>query len=340
MIISAPNDPPRAETLVALLQARACSTPDAKAYAFLADGEAPAGALTYGALDRRARAVAARLREAAEPGARALLLYDPGLEFLPAFFGCLYAGLVAVPLHAPHQNRNLERVLTVQQDADAALGLIAAEKRDDVARWTETLPGLGALTWIATDAPDEAADPLPASACAPAGDDLAFLQYTSGSTSAPKGVMVGHGNLLHNLDEIHRCIHVTDDSIFVTWLPHFHDLGLIFGLLQPCFNGVPCHLMPPAAFLQRPLRWLRAISAYSATHSPAPNFAYDLCVDRIPSEKRQGLDLSRWKLAVNAAEPVRADTLRRFTEAYAPFGFRSQAWCPCFGLAEATLKVA
>ncbi|ACB75244.1 type I polyketide synthase [Opitutus terrae] len=326
-------------TLVALLRGRAQHQPDRRAYLFLADGETEEASFTYAELDRRARAIAARLQTITACGDRALLLYPPGLEFLAAFFGCLYAGVIAVPSYPPKRNRPDRRLQAIAADAGATVVLTNAEVADDLeARLTHS-PELRAWQWLATDRipTDEAAgwrDPQVR------GDDLAFLQYTSGSTSTPKGVMVSHGNLLHTLDDLDRGWDHTPDSVMVTWLPIFHDLGLIYGALIPLFKGFFCVMLPPPAFLQRPVRWLEAISRYRATHSAAPNFAYDLCVAGTTPEQRARFDLRSWRMSLNAAEPVRAETLAAFNAAFAPCGLSPLTVTPGFGLAEATLKVS
>jgi acyl transferase domain-containing protein/acyl-CoA synthetase (AMP-forming)/AMP-acid ligase II/acyl carrier protein len=325
-------------TLVALLRGRAGSEPDRIAYLFLADGEAEAARFTYGQLDERARAIAARLQADGRAGERALLLYPPGLEFLAAFFGCLYAGVIAVPSYPPKRNRPDRRLQSIAADAGARVVLTDAAVLADLGPRLTHTPELAALQWLATDTlPGGAAADwreLPVEAA-----QLAFLQYTSGSTAAPKGVMVTHGNLLHTLDDLDRGWEHTPESVMVTWLPIFHDLGLIYGALIPLFKGFRCVMLPPPAFLQRPVRWLEAISRYRGTHSAAPNFAYDLCVAGTTPEQRAALDLRSWRLTLNAAEPVRAETIATFNAAFAPSGLSPLTVKPGYGLAEATLKV-
>ncbi|HEY0172458.1 MAG TPA: amino acid adenylation domain-containing protein, partial [Pyrinomonadaceae bacterium] len=328
------------QTLVDLLRGRADGHPSKTAYTYLADGEVEASTLTYGELDARARAVAARLAEAGAAGERVLLLYPSGLDFIAAFFGCLYAGAVAVPAYPPRGTRHLARVQTIVRDARAkfALTTAAIHRRLDVFIREQEEPQ--ALRWINTDALPY--DELAGLWRPPALTDstLAFLQYTSGSTSAPRGVMVSHGNLLHNERLIQTAFRQTEESVIVGWLPLYHDMGLIGNVLQPLYLGASCVLMSPAAFLQRPARWLQAISKYRATTSGAPNFAYDLCVRKVTPEQREQLDLSSWRVAYNGAEPVRLDTLERFAEAFAECGFRRESLFPCYGLAEATLFVS
>ncbi|HWA08530.1 MAG TPA: type I polyketide synthase [Opitutaceae bacterium] len=326
-------------TLLALLRERARTEPDRQAYLFLADGETESARLTCGELDARARAVGARLQAVAAAGDRALLLYPPGLEFLSAFFGCLYAGVIAVPSYPPKRNRPDPRLQAIATDAGAKLVLTDADVLGELEPRLTHAPELRALRWLATDA-------IPAAEAAawrePAidGRQLAFLQYTSGSTSTPKGVMVSHGNLLHNLDDLDRGWEHTRDSVMVTWLPIFHDMGLIYGALMPLFKGFPCVMLPPSSFLQRPSRWLEAITRYRGTHSAAPNFAYDLCIASTTPEQRAKFDLRSWHFSLNAAEPVRAETLAGFNAAFAPCGLSPLTVSPGFGLAEATLKVS
>jgi amino acid adenylation domain-containing protein len=335
------NHGPTVTDMVALLRARAAQKPGATAYLFLADGETESAHLSFADLDLRARAIAARLRDTVPPGERALLLYPPGLDYVEAFFGCLYAGVVAVPAYPPSR-RHLPRLLAVIEDAAPALILttaeLAAKFRDGLAASSPGGEKGARREWLATDSvgPDWAErwhPPLvePAS--------LAFLQYTSGSTGDPKGVMVSHGNLIANQATIRRSFGHTEQSTVVGWLPLYHDMGLIGNILQPLYAGSTAVLMPPLAFLEKPVRWLRAVSAYGAATSGGPNFAYDLCVRKVTAEQKRELDLSGWTLAFNGAEPVRAATLERFAEAFAGCGFRRESFFPCYGLAEATLFV-
>ncbi len=327
-----------AATLAEALRLRAALTPERRAYTFLADGEEEAGSLDYRELDERARAVAAALRRTCRAGDRALLLFPPGLDFVAAFFGCLYAGVIAVPAYPPRSARMLPRLQAILEDSEPAAALSTTAASARVAGWLAKA-GMPALPWLCTDEiPRERAaewrDPQLA------GDAVAFLQYTSGSTSTPKGVMVSHANLAHNQRVIQAACDHGEDSVFVSWLPLYHDLGLIGNLLQATWVGAPCVLMSPVAFLQNPARWLRAVSRYRGTTSGGPNFAYELCLRKVPAAERERLDLSSWRVAFNGAEPVRAETLARFAAAFAPAGLRREALYPCYGLAEATLMVA
>jgi amino acid adenylation domain-containing protein len=342
-------DEPRAEssspaqkepaTLVELLRRRALSQPDRVAYTFLVDGESSEASLTYAELDERARAIGARLQATGATGERLLLLYPPGLEFIAAFFGCLYAGAVAIPAYPPRLNQKLFRIQTIVEDARAGGVLTTTSILSKSESLFAHTPYLKTLRWLDTEA---ISNTLAAKWREPLvdADSLAFLQYTSGSTAEPKGVMVSHGNLLSNERMIQTAFGQSEHSVIVGWLPLYHDMGLIGNVLQPLYAGARCVLMSPVAFLQRPLRWLRAISNYKATTSGGPNFAYDLCVRRISDEERAALDLSSWSIAFNGAEPVRAESMERFAGAFASSGFRPEAFYPCYGLAEATLLVS
>jgi len=331
---------PTPVTLVELLRLRALRQPDRTAYTFLSDGEREEATLTYGQLDARARAVGARLQEAGAEGGRVLLLFPPGLDYVSAFFGCLYAGAVAVPTYPPRPNRKLERLRGIVEDAGAAVALTTERLAADVEPLLRGEAGAGrAVSWLAADeVGDEAAGGWRPPELT--GDSLALLQYTSGSTSSPRGVMVSHGNLLHNESMLGGAFGQSERSLIVGWLPLYHDMGLIGNVIQPLFAGAPCVLMSPLAFLQRPLRWLEAISRYRATTSGGPDFAYELCTRVAGGGQRAGLDLSCWEVAFNGSEPVRAETLERFSDAFAPYGFRREAFRPCYGLAEATLFVS
>ena len=326
---------PDVRTLTELLRLRAGQDPGRTAVTFLADGEEVTARLTYGELDRQARAIAAHLQGIAPAGERALMLYPSGPDFVAAFYGCLYAGLVAVPAYPPRSDKNLDRLLGVIRNAGATVVLAPGELCDQLRRGdgAALFPG---VTWVASDRVDAAAaagwqDP----AAGPA--ELAFLQYTSGSTGTPKGVMLSHRNLLHNGRLLADAMAHSDRPVYVAWLPLFHDMGLIGMLLQAVYWHAECVVMPPAAFLQEPVRWLRAMTRHGGTVSGAPNFAYELLVRDLARRPPEGLDLSRWRIAYNAAEPVRADTLARFAAAAAPHGFRRDSFYVAWGLAESTV---
>ncbi|MEH1813251.1 MAG: condensation domain-containing protein [Nostoc sp.] len=326
-------------TIVELLRYRSVEQGNTEAFTFLHDGEAQGASLTYGELDRYSRAIASQLQILELAGERALLLYPPGIDYLPAFFGCLYAGVVAVPAYPPRNERNTPRILAILKDAQTAVILTTTAILSQLKSLLADKFDLDSIRWLITDnlAPgiEEAwQEPLIDR------ETLAFLQYTSGSTGTPKGVMLNHSNLLHNAVVTRQYMEHSASSKFVTWLPVYHDMGLIGGVLQPLYGGFPCIMMPPAAFLQRPYRWLQAISRYKGTTSGAPNFAYELCIEKITPEQRSTLDLSSWSVAFNGAEPIRQETLERFAATFAECGFRPEAFYPCYGMAEATLMVS
>jgi len=326
-------------TLIDLLGWRAAHQPEREAYTFLGDGEAEERSVNYRELERQARSVASRLQSAGvAAGERVLLLYPPGLEYVTAFLGCLYAGVIAVPAYPPRLNRPMSRLQAIVADSKAMVALTPTHILYNLERRLAHAPEMKSLLWLATDdGKDSAREWHPPEID---GNTLAFLQYTSGSTAAPKGVMVTHGNLLHNLAMIYHGLGYTPNSHMVSWLPPYHDMGLIGGVLQPLYGGFPAALMPPVSFLQRPLGWLRAISRLRADTGGGPNFAYDLCSSKITPEERATLDLSSWTVAFNGAEPIRQESLERFVAAFAPCGFRPEAFYPTYGLAEATLIVS
>ncbi|MEA5621833.1 AMP-binding protein [Nostoc sp. UHCC 0251] len=325
--------------LVNLLRQRAQQQPDRVAFTFLSDEAAPIQ-LTYHQLDCRARAIAAYLQLTKAVGERALLLYPASLEFITAFYGCLYAGVIAVPAYAPRNNKlSMERIQAIIADAQSQLVLTNSQALSRTQQQLINIPNSKELQWLATDTLSEDfaevwKQPV---VCE---DTLAYLQYTSGSTATPKGVMISHGNVTYNSADMALSWQTTSDSVLVSWLPHYHDFGLVYGIIQPVYRGFPCFLMLPTSFIQKPIRWLQAISHYRGTHSGAPNFAYELCVQKISPEQRDTLDLSSWSIAVNGAEPIHFDTLRRFAKTFVHCGFRWDSLCPGYGLAEATLKVS
>lgn len=328
------------DSLVDLGRIRASQQKDKIAYSILKYGSGVDDQLTYEQLDRRARALAANLQGMKISGRNALLLFPAGLDFVVAFMGCLYAGVAAVPTPMPgRKDKDWIKTGVIAQDADVAAVLTVAAQADYVREAMNQDSFLKDVPCVEADVLDEAlserwVDP------GLAQDDLAFLQYTSGSTGTPKGVMVTHGNLLHNEEMMRKAYQHTEDTVYVSWLPLFHDMGLIGNVLHTLYLGGRCYLMTPVAFLQQPLRWLQAISDYRASTSFAPNFAYELCLRRITEEQRDQLDLSCWTLALNGAEPVRADTLERFAEFFGPCGFKWASHYPAYGLAEATLFVS
>jgi acyl-CoA synthetase (AMP-forming)/AMP-acid ligase II/acyl carrier protein len=330
-------------TLHEVLSARSAVMGERRAYTFL--GNSGDIALSFRELDERARAIAASLQETVQPGDRVMLLFPAGLDFICSFFGCLYAGARAVPTMYPKPRRPMPRLTTIAGDCGAVAVLTDSATLSTVDPQSMDLEG---LRWIAVDAQPTAVSeratkfrPVKVTA-----DEIAFLQYTSGSTSEPKGVMVSHGNLLHNLEMIRLGfgLHPVSTDLPVQtgvfWLPAYHDMGLIGGILESLYVGGHSVLMSPAAFLQRPLGWLETMSEYRATISGAPNFAYELCATRFSEEQRSRLDLSHWKVAFCGAEPIRIETLERFANTFASVGFRGDAFYPCYGLAEGTLLAA
>jgi acyl-CoA synthetase (AMP-forming)/AMP-acid ligase II len=334
--------PSQRHSLVELLCARAEQHPDRRAFTFLVDGETGTDGLSYGEIDRQARAIAVSLMREGSAGERVLLLYPPGLAFVPAFYGTLYAGAIAVtaPMPVSHRlSRTLPRLEAVARDAQPKVALTTSEAMREFERIFPLSPELRSIRWLATDtiSTDSSTDWREPEI------DLqspAFLQYTSGSTSSPKGVIVSHANLLHNSECIRLSWQYTPESVSVMWVPHIHDHGLLDGIIQPVYTGFHCILMPNVSFIQQPVRWLQAISRYRATHSGGPNFAYDLCVRKVQQAQLAMLNLSSWGTALNAAEPIRKETLVRFAETFEPCGFRRSAFFPAYGLAESTLVVS
>lgn len=326
------------ETILDLLRAHAESRPGQLAYCFLRD-DGSSHSLTFGQLDRRVHSLAARLSQYASLGDRALLMYPPGLEFIEAFLSCLAAGIIAIPAYPPRLNRKPERQEAIVEDATPNLILLSSRIAPKDRRLT---PCDSRAVYLATDEIelDDLDDEERWHPPTIRRDAVAFLQYTSGSTGTPRGVMVTHGNLMANEEAIQIAFGHTQEKVLVGWLPLFHDMGLIGNVLQPLYVGFPAILFSPATFLRDPVRWLWAISEYRGTTAGAPNFAYDHCSRYITEEQKEGLDLRSWTVAYNGAEPVRAETLDRFATAFAGCGYRKEAFFPCYGLAEATLFVS
>ena len=326
-------------TLIEVLQTRAERQPDRPAYIVLPEDGGDPLTLTYGDVARRSLALATELRTVAAEGDRALLLYPPGADYVTAFFACLQAGLVAVPAYPPLQPRLLARLETIVADAEATLALTTSPFLSLAQTTLDGAGRLATLRWMTTDAMP-GARPVERTMATLGSEDPAFLQYTSGSTEQARGVTVTHANLLDNLALIVEGFQLDADHVGVSWLPPYHDLGLIGGILVPLYAGFRCVLMSPLAFLRRPTLWLETITRYRGTISGGPNFAYDLCVRKVTPDERGRLDLRSWAVACNAAEPVRADTLDRFAATFVGCGFRRRAFSPCYGLAEATLVVS
>jgi acyl-CoA synthetase (AMP-forming)/AMP-acid ligase II len=331
---------PEVDSLVDVLLHRAAEQPDDPAYIFLPyRGGAPVS-VTFAELYDRASAVARSLAERGQKGDRAVLLFPPGLDFMIAFFGCLLAGVIAVPLMIPRRDGVRDSSAAILADCSPRFAitrrdLIAGARPDLADRF-----GTADTSWFFVDdfnpGPTMRGDALSRLA----REDIAFLQYTSGSTSSPKGVVVSHGNLVENSEMIRIAFGNTRRSTYVSWVPLYHDMGLILNALQSLYVGALCVLLAPVSFMQRPLGWLRAIHDYRAEVAGGPNFAFDLCVRRYRADQLQDIDLSCWKVAFNGAEPVRAETIDRFARTFAPYGFDAKSTQPAYGMAEATLLIS
>ncbi len=325
------------QTLIEALDRRASSAADRVAYRFLREGEVENDSITFGELRRRARAAAARLTalRASHRGDAAILLYPQGIEFIVAFFGCLYAGIMAVPASVSNRKRAMDILGRIAEDAGARWILSTGTQLEQLARDVKETPALAGIACVDIE---QGADRLPAPTLRIQPDAIAMLQYTSGSTGVPSGVAITHANLVDNQQQMERAFEHDDNTVIVSWLPMFHDMGL-GAVLISIWTGRPCIIMAPGVFVQNPRRWLAAISHYRGTTSLAPDFTYDLCVRRIGPREREGLDLSSWKVALNGSEPVRSWTVDRFVEAFGPCGFRRETFLPAYGLAEATMFV-
>ncbi|GAA3134402.1 AMP-binding protein [Streptosporangium carneum] len=317
---------------------------------FESGGEPRRSEVTFGELHRLATAFAVHLSATVKPGQRVMLLHNTGVDFIVEFFGCLLAGAVPIPAPEPEipYHRAAERLTRIVEDADVTAATIA--RQVSAADVVALSPRLRSVTWLEHVTPGQEdldrfdrfsrlAQGAVLSAGAARRDDVAYLQYTSGSTGSPRGIEITHGNVLDEVDYFGAALGLDEDSVLVNWAPLFHDLGLVLGVLVPLLRGSHIVTMSPQAFVRDPERWLRAISDFGGTHSAAPNFAYDLCLRRIPEARRAGLRLDTWRVAINGAEPVRAETVDRFAEVFAPYGFRAEAMRPSYGLAECTLAV-
>ncbi|MFZ1181539.1 MAG: beta-ketoacyl synthase N-terminal-like domain-containing protein, partial [Herbaspirillum sp.] len=332
----------RSQTVSEVIAAIAAARPTARALVFLEDGEQETEVCTYEELHCQARKIACALKNRYLAGERVLLMFHSGIDYVTSFLGCLYAGVIAVPLYPPRNNWHSVRAAAIARDAGAKAILTMEKLRVEItARMRavndQAVDG-GMAEILAVDGPDFLSshawvDP------ALRGSDLAYLQYTSGSTSAPRGVMVSHHNLLRNCAIGVQASDIGSGETFVSWLPIFHDMGLVQGMMMPLTLGGTAILMPPAVFIQKPVRWLRAISHYRAGFSSGPNFAYELCASKIPQAEREGLDLSHWQVALNGAEPIALSTLRKFSKVFQPHGFGDATFTGGYGLAEATMYV-
>lgn len=327
--------------LVNCLRSRSQNQPSQRAFTFLVDGELEEVNLSYGELDLQARAIAAQLQALVPSGSRVLLCYPSGLEFISAFFGCLCAGMISVPVAIPKRSQMQSRLQAIINDSQPAAVMTTEALLDSLKQSWLSLPELPVVQWIKSDrlSPDLAPQWQQPSL---KPDSLAFLQYTSGSTGHPKGVMVSHRNLLQNSAYIQTAFELEQSSVSVSWLPNFHDMGLIDSIIQPIYTGYLGVLMSPTAFLQKPMRWLAAISRYQATHCGGPNQGYELCVRKISSEQisQAQIDLSCWQSAYTGAEPIRKSTLEQFANKFQPLGFQSKFFYPCYGMAESTLMIS
>lgn len=323
-------------TITHQLKWRAIHLPDKLALCYLADGETETERLTYRELDHAAVKIAASLQKYNLKNKKVLMMYSSGLEFVKAFFGCLYAGAIAVPTYVPKSEQILKKIENIQQDCDAQIILTTQDLVEEGYLKNSVLAELPLLT---TELISHQDNTVTYHEVNTKPEDIVFIQYTSGSTSQPKGAMVSNTNIMTNQVMLQHVFELNENSVGVTWLPLFHDMGLIASLLNAIFVGYPIYIMPPAAFIRKPLRWLQCITKYKGTYSCAPNFAYDLCIKNIPVEQRAGLDLSSLKKAINASEHVQPETLQEFTKQFSPYGFSEEAFTPAYGLAEATVFV-
>jgi acyl-CoA synthetase (AMP-forming)/AMP-acid ligase II len=330
-----------AETIADILRLRAELTPHQRVFLFLESGERERASYTFAELDRKARAIGCRLVALGARGKRVLLPHPPGPEFVASFFGCLYAGAVAIPACSSLlSTRHHDRLRFIVEDAEAEF--ILAASNQSLTCFRESLINQDWTSRLSLLAVDEVAETESVgwSPSHSGPEDLAYIQYTSGSTSSPKGVVISHRNILSNQRMIQSAFRTSEASVVVSWLPHFHDMGLVGVLQHAVYTAMSVVLMAPLDFIRRPAQWLKAISKYRASISGGPNFAYDLCVERVKDEAVAELDLSCWRLAFNGSEPVKADTLKRFVEKFGKAGFRREYFYPCYGLAEATLFVS
>ncbi|MFI4954537.1 MAG: AMP-binding protein [Gammaproteobacteria bacterium] len=325
----------KSNTVVDYLLHHAQTIPEHKAFTFLADGIEEQEYLTYAKLDKQARAIAAILQQKVRPKDRVLLCYFPGLDFVTAFMGCLYADAIAVPTYPLKNNRHGQRLLKILSDCEPSL-ILGTQKSLEVMQAQQEFSH---YSYLHTDAMNEDSASLYRHHLARA-KDLAFLQYTSGSTGKPKGVMVSHANICANVTIIQQHFHGGLNDIAVSWLPVQHDMGIIGNFLYTLCFGTREIWMAPAAFLEHPIRWLAAIDKYGANICGSPNFGYQLCVDNITEKELAGIDLSKLEIAYVGSEPVRAETLQQFTQKFAPYGFNERAFLPCYGMAETTLLIS
>ncbi|WP_455359746.1 fatty acyl-AMP ligase [Streptomyces sp. SYSU K21746] len=336
------NTSPEPLGLAAAVPEAARRHPDRTAMTFIdysADRAGVAHDVTYRQLHSRARAVAGTLSPVAAPGDRVAILCPHGADYVAALLGCLYTGVLAVPLYAPEAFRTDERLRLAMADCAPSVVLTTTPYRESVRQLLDDAPELGQPAVVRVDALDPALGRKVLLPVVERPDDVAYLQYTSGSTRAPAGVEVTHRNLAVGAAQLRDGLGIGEDARIAGWLPFFHDMGLLLMIAVPLINRTPVVLTAPFSFIQQPVRWLRAISEHRATHTVSPNFGLDLCADRISERAREGLDLSSLRVLVNGSEPVRAATLDRFTAEFGAYGFRHETHSPGYGLAEATLAV-
>uniref|UniRef100_UPI0025C5BC11 non-ribosomal peptide synthetase/type I polyketide synthase n=1 Tax=Flavobacterium sp. TaxID=239 RepID=UPI0025C5BC11 len=331
-----PEDITSKETLVKVLSNHISQTPNKVIYRFLENGEEESDCRTFQDLYDNAKRIASHILEHAKPGDRVLLLYPSGLDFIDAFLGCFLAGVIAVPAFPPQGKRRIGRLENIVADCRATLILTIESIYTKSSGWFDTEIFTN-VKWLQTNVLVDSLDKdfpvvLPT--------DIAFVQYTSGSTGDPKGVMVTHSNIVHNNKLMKNCFHQNTESIGVSWLPIYHDMGLVGNILQALYVGFEMIVMPPTAFIQKPIRWLKVISDYKGTFSGGPNFSYDLCAHQIKEEDLKGLDLSNWQVAYNGSEPIRPETVNNFTTRFSSIGFDETYLIPCYGMAETTLIVS
>ena len=328
--------------LIDLTEYQASSQPEKIAFSILADGENPTQQLTFGELAWYARSLATRLQDEKLEGHSALLLYPTGIDFIVTFLACLYAGIIAVPAYPPdplRMDRSLQRLKNIIFDAKPSICLTSKELQRIFESMLENTDNIPPLRWLSTDHMDSF-NANNWNRPQINGKSIAYLQYTSGSTQKPKGVMITHENTLKNLSLGQVLNHFSQESRIVGWVPLYHDLGLIAYVIGTIYNGCHCYLMSPHHFLKDPFRWLQAISLFRATHNAAPPFGYELCVRKINSEKRQNLDLSCWAVAGIGAEKVQKETIDRFSTTFNDVGFQKKAFFPTYGMAEAVLYIS
>ncbi|MDF2988062.1 MAG: hypothetical protein K0R50_3572, partial [Eubacterium sp.] len=324
-------------TFVNVLRYRALENPDGRAYTFLNNNEKEF--ITYGLLDKKARMTAACLQDYGAYCQPVLLLFQPGIEYICSFFGCLYAGAYAVPSYLPKLNRTDDRLMSIVRDTGTKFALVDKSVLKSEAKIIKNTPDLAGVKWISQEQLEKY-DYSEWNKTTVEKTHIAFLQYTSGSTKRPRGVMVSHSNLLHNSEAIRQNFGQSEKSKAVIWLPPYHDMGLIGGIIQPMYSGFEAVLMSPFSFIENPLRWLEAITEYKSTVSGGPDFAYELCTRKISEEQKQSLSLESWEIAFNGSEPIKYQSMLNFYNKFKDCGFRWEAFHPCYGLAEATLLVS